>query len=610
VDPTAWGATAHQIAKHPVNAARNAAFASGTAVALIRIMLKPFSHLTAILCLGMLPVCLGCSEDATTPALGGEAVVPQEPATTKPAPGEPMVGRFVRSTVQGLAYETASGSGTTDEDGAFNYLQGEEVTFRIGGLVVGSAPAKPEITPFDLAGATARQICDEFAFHGAMVEPKMRTALNIETLFHALDDDGNAGNGIRIAEEVAALFGSDPLDFDLGANRFDNERPLRTALAQANEQALFPTHRIVPKPTAVAEHLFDFSSSCDQVSSASGAKFNPNWATSFIRNADARVVEARGNGVLFQTSEFDANGDLLVRTDLGPLGEVYRRDLYTYDDNRLLLRHENQSSDGVLFWSQEHTYDQDGNRTITRNVGVAFDGGDAYDDLVTSTFDAFGNLLQVTVEKTTTDKDDNTWVEPTSIRQYEYDSHNDLIRYDRDGLVTLLQYGGEHQLVWMQEDQSGQSPRVHTIERDAGGRAVRHELVTWAATYVSLNEYDDAGRVLRHEQHQDGELKSFYTRTYDDQDRLIEADYGYMKQVWTFDDVNLIERMETIYNSSKPTETVTTQRDPETNTEHVEVDENDDGVVDASWTVGLDSTGVGVRFQDVPNVPTPGKWVD
>ena len=63
-------------------------------------------------------------------------------------------GEFLDSAVQGLRFITQSQSGTTDNNGRFNYRTGETISFYVGDILLGSAPAKDTMTPVDLvAGA-------------------------------------------------------------------------------------------------------------------------------------------------------------------------------------------------------------------------------------------------------------------------------------------------------------------------------------------------------------------------------------------------------------------------------------------------------------------------
>src|SRR5690606_32424307 len=102
----------------------------------------------------------GCSDSDNGPRT-------QTPAPTNPNPGNPggenpggenpggedpigtpgaKQGVFVDSPVAGLSYTTSSDlSGVTDDQGRYEYNEGDTVTFSIGELVLGTVAA-PEIT--------------------------------------------------------------------------------------------------------------------------------------------------------------------------------------------------------------------------------------------------------------------------------------------------------------------------------------------------------------------------------------------------------------------------------------------------------------------------------
>ncbi|MDR1815503.1 MAG: CocE/NonD family hydrolase [Clostridiales Family XIII bacterium] len=101
-------------------------------------------------------------------------------------------GIFAIVPVCGLEYETKSSKGLTDEEGAFRYEDGETVTFSVGGLALGSAPAAEELTPADLS----------FEAGGSLRGLKNRRVTNISRLLLSLDPAG-AGNGrIAITDDV------------------------------------------------------------------------------------------------------------------------------------------------------------------------------------------------------------------------------------------------------------------------------------------------------------------------------------------------------------------------------------------------------------------------
>ena len=108
--------------------------------------------------------------------------------TSTPLPS-PLDGRFLDGPVQGLAYRTATLSGTTDATGGFRYRPGETVTFSIGGMDLPAVPGAALVTPLDVAGTSN------------VNDPKV---VNLLVLLQSLDEDGNAANGIKIPAGAAA----------------------------------------------------------------------------------------------------------------------------------------------------------------------------------------------------------------------------------------------------------------------------------------------------------------------------------------------------------------------------------------------------------------------
>jgi hypothetical protein len=112
-------------------------------------------------------------------------------------------GAFVDSAVSGVSYKTATQSGVTDADGHYDYLQGETVTFSMGGVIFPAVTATGTVTPFDMAGTN--DIEDD-------------SVINIARLLQTLDDDGDAANGIQITETTRTALG------DLGVSSFNKSQ--------------------------------------------------------------------------------------------------------------------------------------------------------------------------------------------------------------------------------------------------------------------------------------------------------------------------------------------------------------------------------------------------
>ncbi len=91
-------------------------------------------------------------------------------------------GVFQDSAVEGLEYSTTSNPTAqyTKADGFYLYQVGDEITFKIGGVVLGKAIATAKLSPADLSGGFNDK------------------ALNIAQLLQTLDSDGDPSNGITL----------------------------------------------------------------------------------------------------------------------------------------------------------------------------------------------------------------------------------------------------------------------------------------------------------------------------------------------------------------------------------------------------------------------------
>jgi hypothetical protein len=98
-------------------------------------------------------------------------------------------GVFVDSPVSGLTFSTASVEGRTAQDGSFSFVAGEEVTFAVGSLVLGTMPAAELVTPLDFSVTM-----DDGQVYG----------LHVARLLQSLDANGDASDGITLTPAVDA----------------------------------------------------------------------------------------------------------------------------------------------------------------------------------------------------------------------------------------------------------------------------------------------------------------------------------------------------------------------------------------------------------------------
>lgn len=126
-------------------------------------------------------------------------------------------GYFIDSAVSGLAYSSASHSGTTDANGGFDYEPGETVTFSIGGITIGSAVAASTLTPISLVPGA--------------VDESHPTVVNITRFLLTLDDDGNPDNGILISAATSVAAAAMSIDFEKSVTDFEMASDLVTAIS-------------------------------------------------------------------------------------------------------------------------------------------------------------------------------------------------------------------------------------------------------------------------------------------------------------------------------------------------------------------------------------------
>jgi hypothetical protein len=142
---------------------------------------------------------MGCSKNDDS--VESEQPVQQE-KPTEPAPVEVLTGKFIDSWVQGLLFSTATQSGITSLTGEFKFVEGEEITFKVGNVVIGKLIAQAEITPITIAQTSNAN---------ATIENDI--AKNIAAFLQTLDIDQDHSNGITISPDIVNALGVETIDF-------------------------------------------------------------------------------------------------------------------------------------------------------------------------------------------------------------------------------------------------------------------------------------------------------------------------------------------------------------------------------------------------------------
>ena len=128
---------------------------------------------------------------------GSSSSTPTAPLAPEPTP-EVLSGVFLDSEVTGLSFETTTQNGSTDADGAFSYIENEQITFSIGDIQLPTITASSIITPLTIFDT------DDINHIGVV---------NLARLLQSLDTDGIAENGIEISDTIHSLAAGLTIDF-------------------------------------------------------------------------------------------------------------------------------------------------------------------------------------------------------------------------------------------------------------------------------------------------------------------------------------------------------------------------------------------------------------
>lgn len=120
------------------------------------------------------------------------------------APTTDVFTGVIAGPIRGLKYETPTMSGVTGERGDFEYRPGETVTFRIGGVVLGSITAAPRVNLAQLINRVDGKI-------DRLGDPMVT---NLARFVHTLDQEGDPETGVTIAPIVHDLIGPMILNFN------------------------------------------------------------------------------------------------------------------------------------------------------------------------------------------------------------------------------------------------------------------------------------------------------------------------------------------------------------------------------------------------------------
>lgn len=259
---------------------------------------------------------------------GGSDGEPAAPSAEQPSGPATLTGRFVDGPVSGLRYSTPSQTGFTNSAGEFSYLAGETVSFYVGDILIGRAPAAETLTPFDLAGIAPpvssrdiRQVVKQIIDSNKATSFEL--AANIAAFLQTIDEDSDPGNGQQIPAGMHSLAASIKINFMQDYWSFYADVPFRKLVAAGRNAGLWNGSRAIKDPLSALDALYSGLG----LTPAIDAVASHEWDNNGDGSVDDRT-----------TYSYDARGNVtLVETDIGTDGTVDFRNRYTYNANNQTL---------------------------------------------------------------------------------------------------------------------------------------------------------------------------------------------------------------------------------------------------------------------------------
>ncbi len=497
-----------------------------------------------------------------------------------------QTGVFGNPAVEGVRWETATQSGTTNANGEFRYLPGETVSFYLADVLLGSTAGTADVGFLSIAEPDVPQTAAQLSLYQEIrdIRNPLRRGLNIASLLYTLDTDQDPDNGIQIDARSAERFSAKGVDLG-AAFGLHSSRHMREFLYESAAAGELSERPVYARALVAASQLpfeVDLYSAYEQDRNNDGTT---DYAFTQAFDADGRTVRSDidrdGDGEPDQRSELAWNANLertLHRTDLDFDGTFDQQTEDAYDGFGSTIRTTTTDVSGVVTFQRDQTWDDNGALVLRRSVAPGSqtverwlytdgvrdtyerdgDGDGVYDRRDRFTFDARGNwitrdrddgvdgTIDARYERTLNAFDqitrsaedwdaDGTW---DSVQTSLYDDNGTLLDYrieSAGALISRTVYEYDADLlsaVLSDTDGSGDWNRTTRYDRDTDGRITRTTVDNDGdgnADYISEQIYDDQGRntQTRVDDNADGETDEVTNRTFDE-GRLItrEVDRG------------------------------------------------------------------------------------
>lgn len=429
------------------------------------------------------------------------------------------------SSVEGLQYQTPTRSGTTDRDGKFRYMPGEQIVFSVGSIEVGRAIGSARITTFDLAGISAPD--NEIELE--LLTPAGRglnRAINLTTFFQTIDEDTDTSNGISIPQALSSIQARSAIMFALPVSTFKTHPTLLTFMGQARAAGVWGGARPIKNSSYAMEAL------------QRGLGLEPSlYAKSEFR------VKSSGLDDSVTSYSYDEKGQLVEELLIDPSSEIYQKTVTAYNAaghrirvatftspdtllNEILFTYDTNGNEikavtvhpGLGTWSIETIRDVSGNPievTTYDDDTVTSRSTNAYDDLgrlvKSESFDGNGQRIR------SSDSDYRSDFKQTTFRQFDSTQNLSLtiqMSYDETGELIKEAY----------YEPLGQLLGSRHITRDSNGNMISEEFKDGAglSQFKVTFTYDQAGRQSALKNYDnDGVLTGSQALSYDTNGRLV-----------------------------------------------------------------------------------------
>jgi hypothetical protein len=205
-------------------------------------------------------------------------------------------GVFVDAPVSGLEYEIDGDRFLTDENGTFRFETGEELSFYVGDIFLGSASAAAVLTPLDLVPDALDETEDQ--------------VINLLRFLQTLDNDADLSNGIQIIENVRVDARGESLDFGVPVGNFAGASSL--LVNELTSATTSGSRQLVSEASALSH----FRDSLQEISSIDSV--TPVEGT-VITEAEANQLFLDGGSGLWRA---DFTADETFEYDTGPGSRV------------------------------------------------------------------------------------------------------------------------------------------------------------------------------------------------------------------------------------------------------------------------------------------------